>query len=141
MTDSQRKKCPFQNSWHSASFASARLSNDLPSVVKDIVSARIDWISTDALTKMVFSAEETIKRGNIAELPETAHETIVVPSKSRPTNSHVLKLIMFANGKVDCPGYSSLSICSHVLVACLKKGHLEKFLKSLIATKRKTGGD
>ena len=116
-------------------------NNDLPSVVKDIVSAGIDWISTDVLTKMVFSAEETIKRGNIAELPGTAHETIVVPSKSRPTNPHVL--IMFANGKVecrDCPGYSSLSICSHVLVACLKKGHLEKFLKWLIAAKRKTGG-
>ena len=125
----------------SVSVASARLSNDLPSVVKDIVSAGIDWISTDVLMKMVFSAEETIKRGNIAELPGTAHETIVVPSKSRPTNPHVL--IMFANGKVecrDCPGYSSLSICSHVLVACLKKGHLEKFLKWLIAAKRKTGG-
>ena len=50
---------------------------------------------------------------------------------------------MFANGKVecrDCPGYSSLSICSHVLVVCLKKGHLQKFLKWLIAAKQKTGG-
>ena len=88
MTDSQ-KKMPFPEFMilpTSVSFASARLSDDLPSVVKDIVSAGIDWISTDVLTNMVFSAEQTIKRENIAELPGTAHETIVVPSKSRPTN-------------------------------------------------------
>ena len=52
----------------------------------DIVAAGIDWISTDVLTKMVFSTEETVKRGNLAELPGTAHETIEVPSKCRPTN-------------------------------------------------------
>jgi hypothetical protein len=125
----------------SVSIAGARLSKDLSPVVQDIVSAGVDWISTDVLSKIVFSAEETMKKGNIAELPGTAHETIVVPSKSRPTNAHVV--IVFSNGKVeckDCPGYSSLSICSHVVLACLKKGHLPKFLNWLIAAKRKTGG-
>lgn len=113
----------------------------MPPIVREIISAGVDWISEDVLAKIVFSAEETMKLGNIAEFSGKGHETIVVPLKSKPTNPCVVNL--FPNGKAeckDCPGYSSMSICSHVLIACKEKCHLAKYLKWLVATKRKTGG-
>jgi hypothetical protein len=125
----------------SVSIVAAHLSKDVPPVVQEMVSGGVDWISKDILTKIATSADETMKKGNIAELPGAAHDTIIVPSKSKPTSPHVV--VLYSNGKVeckDCPGYSSLSICSHVLVACLKKGHLAKYLKWLTAAKRKKGG-
>ena len=131
------------NNVSSVGVATSQLAEDIPSVVKEMILAGVDWITSDILKKIALSAEDKLHDDcTIVEVPTTAaHETVIVPSKSNPTKPHIVTV--YSNGKVvcqDCASYSAISLCSHVLAACLKKQRLNNYLKWLTSTKRKTGG-
>ena len=105
----------------------AKLTEDASLVFKQIVSAGVDWITSDVLKLVAKKSEETLKQGEVTELPAAnAHDTAVIPSTSNPTKPHII--VPYANGKVkcqDCPGYAECSISTHAVTASMKKGNLD----------------
>ena len=120
----------------------AKLTEDASPVFKQIISAGVDWITSDVLKLVAKKSENILKQGKVTELPAAnAHDTVVIPSTSNPTKPHII--VLYANGKVecqDCPGYAASSICAHAVAASMTKGNLDVYLKWLVANNRKSGG-
>ena len=107
--------------------------------MQEIQCIGIDWIPHDVLSAMVNKAD-SLNKEHHSVMPQN-NETVVVPSKSNPRDSHVVNL--FANGKAECakcPGFAAFSVCAHTLAACLAIDRLKDFLSWLVSTKRNSGG-
>ena len=111
-------------------------------VFQQILSTGRDRITPDISKLIEYKGEVLLKEGKVTELPAaSAYDTLIIPSKSKPTNPHII--VVYPNGKVecqDCQGFSESYLCAHAVVASLKRGTLEAYLKWLVANKRKTGG-
>ena len=109
-------------------------------VFQQILSAGVDWITPDVLKVIVHKGEAVLKEGKVTKLlAASAYDTLIIPSKSKPTNI----IVVYPNGKVecqDCQEYSASYLCAHAVAASLKRGTLEVYLKWLVANKRNTGG-
>ena len=67
---------------------------------------------------------------------------LVVPSKDNPKQPHIVNI--YPSGKCECdqncPGYVAVSICAHIIAACLKTSSLSNFIQWFVTKKRKSGG-
>ena len=115
------------------------LSETTCPLLKKLLDSGVDWIPRDLLAHMTKKASGLNARAY--PLPGTDMDTVVIPSKSKPSKPHIV--VFQANGKCECPdclAYSASSICAHAIAASVKINRLDAFLKCLVTTKRKTGG-
>ena len=63
------------------------------SVFKQIVSAGVDWITSDVLKLVAKKSEEILKQGKVTDVPAAnAPKTVVIPSTSNHTKPHIIVL-------------------------------------------------
>ena len=115
------------------------LSNEQDAVMKQIVSLGIDWLPHEILSSMVTKANSLAK--DEKSVVAQSSETVIVKSNSDPRKPHKVNIYPNGKGKCDnCPGFTSSSICAHVLAACIHQDKLESFLRWFVKTKRNSGG-
>ena len=104
----------------------------------EMVDAGIDWIPRTILTALVEKAAKLSKTPGA--LVQQSLDTIVVASNSDPRKPHIVNF--FANGRSECnncPGFTSQSVCAHVVAACIKTDRTKQFLRWLVCSKRTKG--
>ena len=112
-------------------------------ILHQFLQAAVDWIPRDVLGFKTKKAAEIHSSGSIVQLhSDGTTTTLVVPSKDNPTKPHIVNV--YPSGKCECdnncPGYGAVSICAHVIAACLKTSRLSNFIQWFVAKKRKSGG-
>ena len=117
--------------------------NETDPILHQFLQAAIDWIPRDVLAFKTKKAAEIHSSGAIVQLNSNeATITLVVPSKDNPKQPHIVNI--YPSGKCECdqncPGYVAVSICAHVIAACLKTSRLSNFIQWFVTKKRKSGG-
>ena len=103
-------------------------------ICAEMVDAGVDWIPRTILDALVENAVQLSKTPGA--LIEQSQDTVVAASNSDPRRLHIVNF--FANGRVECnncPDYSSLAVCAHVVAAYMKTDRTKNFLHWLVRLK------